>query len=412
MRPGKPNSDCGGQAAGHGVRRALRLFALRAIARRRWLPRQKCGPATLPRSILLIRPDHLGDMLFTTPAVRHLRRAWPSARLTMLCGPWAQTVAERNPHLDEVLTCRFPWFSRQPRQSLLEPYLLLRHEARRIEERDFDLAIVMRFDHWWGAWLSHCARIPWRVGYDIPEVVPFLTRVVSYTPGQHEVLQNMALVEAVTGLSSDMEDGRLEFRIADGERDDAARLLASLGVRPEDRLVCVHPGAGAPVKLWDNRSWAQVIRVLMQEYQAKVILSGGPDEVGLVRELEDFLAAGFAGESCADVMNLAGRTNLGQLAAVMQRCHLVLGVDSGPLHLAVAVSAPTVHLFGPVDAHLFGPWGDAERHVAIVSPRGCVPCNRLDYTRAELDAHPCMREITVEAVLSAARRLMDATSQA
>jgi len=350
-------------------------------------------------------------MLFTIPAVRHLRQVWPAARLTMLCGPWAQTIAERNPYLDEVLICQFPWFSRQPRKSFLDPYWLLREEARRLRERAFDLAIVMRFDHWWGAWLSCWAGIPCRLGYDIPEVAPFLTQAVPYAQGRHEVLQNLALAEAATGSSANADSGRLEFSPTAEEVETAQRLLASAGVQSEDRLVCVHPGAGAPVKLWDNRAWAQVIQALMREYGVKVILSGGPGEASLLRELESLLVAGLDSGEAARVTNLAGRTNLGQLAAVMQRCRLVMGVDSGPLHLAVAVGTPTLHLFGPADARLFGPWGDPQRHLVVTSPLGCAPCNRMDYAPAELDNHPCMRNITVESVLAAARRLLDAGLQ-
>ena len=407
----KPELDYGSQTTTHSVRRTVRLFALRSIAR--WLPKSgtTCAPSSPPRSILLIRPDHLGDVLFTAPAVRHLRRVWPSSRLTMLTGPWAKMVAERNPYLDEVLTCPFPWFSRQPRKSFLEPYLLLRREAERIGGYDFDLSIVMRFDHWWGACLSRWAGIPCRTGYGVPEVAPFLTHPVPYVAGCHEVLQNLALVEAATGLSSDANDRNLEFRLAQEEIESADRLLAAADVRPKDRLVCVHPGAGAPVKLWSNRAWAQVIQALMQEYGVKVILSGGPGEVDLARDLEELLATAVNCDSPAAVANLAGRTDLGQLVAIMRRCDLVMGADSGPLHLAVAAGAPTVHLFGPVDARLFGPWGDPQRHLVVASRRDCVPCNRLDYAIDELDTHPCMREITVDAVLSAARLLLDATSQ-
>ena len=350
-------------------------------------------------------------MLFAVPAVRHFRRVWPAARLTMLCGPWAQTIAERNPYLDEVLTCQFPWFSRQPRKSLLEPYWLLREEAKRLRDRAFDLAIAMRFDHWWGAWLSYWAGIPYRLGYNMPEVAPFLTQAVPYARGRHEVLQNLALAEAATDTPANADQEHLEFSPTAEEVEMAQRLLDAAGVQSQDWLVCVHPGAGAPVKLWDNRAWAQAIQALMREYGLRVVLTGGPGEMDLVRELETLLAAALDSSGPARFINLAGRTSLGQLAAVMQRCRLVLGVDSGPMHLAVAVGVPTLHLFGPADVRLFGPWGDPQRHLVVTSPLLCAPCNRMDYNLGELNNHPCMREISVESVLAAARRLLDAGLQ-
>ena len=106
-------------------------------------------------------------------------------------------------------------------------------------------------------------------------------------------------------------------------------------------------------------------------------------------------------------MVAAGETGLGELAAIMARCQLVLGVDSGPLHLAVAMGTPTVHLFGPVDKRAFGPWGDPAHHVVVTSEMDCIPCNRLDYTPSELDGHPCVRNITVEQVLEAVEKLVE-----
>jgi len=97
---------------------------------------------------------------------------------------------------------------------------------------------------------------------------------------------------------------------------------------------------------------------------------------------------------------------LSELAAIMARCRLVLGVDSGPLHLAVALGVPTVHLFGPVDSRAFGPWGDPAHHIVVTSEMHCIPCNRLDYAPAELHQHPCVRNITVEQVLEAVKGLI------
>lgn len=383
---------------GRPWRQRLRLSMLKLAAR--WLPSDARSrvPSDPPRSVLLVRPDHLGDVLFTVPALRHLRRTWPEARLTMLVGPWSRAVADGIPYLDEVITCPFPWFSRKPRRWPLEPYWLLRSEARRIAAHGFDLSIVLRFDHWWGAWLTQWADIPRRWSYDVADVSPFLTQTVPYVSGRHEVLQNLKLVEAATGFSSAPEDRCLEFRPSAEEIVFAGDLLAMEGIRPDDTLACVHPGTGAPVKLWRNEAWAGVIESLVREHSLKVVVTGGPGETELVKDVEERLSV--------SVVNLVGRTNLGQLAAILERCRLALGVDSGPMHLAVAMGTPTVHLFGPVDARLFGPWGDPQRHLVLTSGRECIPCNRLDYPASELDAHPCVREIAVEPVLAAVRQVL------
>lgn len=377
----------------------VRLTALRLAARLVPAP-AGYGPSPVPpQRILLVRPDHLGDVLFTVPALRLLRRVWPNVHVTVVAGPWSQPVFERVPYIDEVIPCSFPWFSRQPKTSLFAPYRQLFVLAERLKARRFDTAVVLRFDHWWGAWLAHCAGIPRRLGYDVPEVTPFLTQAQPYRAGRHEVLQNLGLIESLVGEAAPLDNLALEFVPSVRDELTARELLEMEGVKPDDPLVCIHPGAGAPVKLWRNVGWAAVGEKLVRERGVKLLITGGAGEKDLVKDLESRFSV--------PVINLAGRTDLGQLAVIMGRCRLVLGVDSGPLHLAVAMGAPTVHLFGPVDPKAFGPWGPEMRHRVVRSDQSCIPCNRLDYSREELEAHRCVYDISTNQVLSVAEDLLD-----
>jgi lipopolysaccharide heptosyltransferase II len=349
--------------------------------------------------ILLIRPDHLGDLLFTTPAIRLLRGAFPQAHITYLIGPWSKAVVENNPNIDDIALCPFPGFTRQKKRSVMEPYAILLRCARQLRQRGFDLAIVLRFDHWWGALLTYLAGIPCRVGYDIAEVRPFLTDIVPYAPYRHEVEQNLALVERVSGFRFQVSSWPLEFNLTLGDKAFAKDYLAEHGVEGGDLLICIHPGAGAPVKLWRDEGWAQVANTLVQRYGAKVILTGSAEESPL--------CGAIAEQMTTRPIVATGETSLGELAAIMACCQLVLGVDNGPLHLAAAMGAPTVRLFGPVESRTFGPWGNPAHHIVVTSEMDCIPCNRLDYTPAELYQHPCVRNITVEQVLETVKRLIE-----
>jgi len=388
------------QAKARTPRQQVRLFLLRLIPSAAKPPSRPSHPS--PQSILLIRPDHLGDLLFTTPAVRLLREAFPQARITYLVGPWSKAVIENNPHVDEIALCPFPGFTRQEKRSALEPYVTLLQHAIQLRREGFDLAIVLRFDHWWGALLAYLAGIPRRVGYDVAEVRPFLTDVVPYSPGGHEVEQDLTLVERVTGNKLRVTRTLLEFNLTAEDEGFAEGYLAGHGVGDGDLLICIHPGAGALVKLWRNEGWAQAADALARRYGAKIILTGSAEEAPLCRAIAE--------QMTTKPIVAAGETSLGGLAAIMARCRLVLGVDSGPLHLAVALGIPTVHLFGPVDSRAFGPWGDPAHHIVVTSDNSsrmdCIPCNRLDYAPGELHQHPCVRNITVEQVLEAVGRLI------
>ncbi len=348
-----------------------------------------------PSRILVIRPDHIGDVLFTTPALRALHSAAPDAHITYMVGPWAYEIVKDNPYLDEIMICTFPGFTRRPKKHPLQPYMVLWRYARSLRGKSFDLALVLRFDHWWGAMLAYWSGVPQRIGYALPEMSPFLTRAVPYVGGRHEVEQNMHLVR--TALGDDIASpGPLEFEPAPEDVKSALNLLPA--ENGDQRYLCLHPGAGSPVKLWRSEYFAQAADTLVNRYGLQVIISGSADDRSLVEDI--------AGRMESNPIVIAGQTSLGELAAIMSRCELVVGVDSGPLHLAVSQGVPTVHLFGPVDHHTFGPWGDPRKHLILLSDMACIPCNRLDYGPEELMDHPCVNSITVHQVLKAADSLL------
>jgi heptosyltransferase-2/heptosyltransferase-3 len=322
----------------------------------------------------------------------------------------------------------------------------LQQETQRLAAERFDLALILRFDHWWGAWLAAAAGIPQRLGYAIAEVQPFLTRAIPYVPGRHEVVQNLALAlaagegdwlagsekrltvigewfmangkrlaaggrwptgsgERLAGGKAEIDsDWRLRFAVTADDEAGAAALLPAAD-RP---VVAIHPGSGAAVKRWRPAAWAELAGRLAAEQGAQVIFTGSAGEAGLIDPALALLAAGPS--LPAPPISLAGQTSLGVLAAVYRRCALAIGPDSGPLHLAVAAGAPTVHLYGPVDRRTFGPWGDSRRHVVVTSDWGCMPCNRLDWPDAALGEHGCVRDIAVEQVLAQAVQLLQLRS--
>jgi len=358
---------------------------------------RKPSHADAPRSLLLIRPDHLGDVLLMTAALHALRVALPNARITALVGPWSADILRGNPDLNAIETCMFPGFARDDQGSSLSSYRLLGEMAGRLRAANYDSAVILRFDHWWGAWLAAAAGIPRRVGYDWPETKPFLTEAISYRAGRHEVEQNATLLAALApGL--DRALGPTRFQVSEADREWIDQRLSILGIIRDMRVIAIHPGAGAPVKQWPLAAWAEVAERLATDPQVRVVLTGGRIEQKLTGDINARLAHA--------ALDFAGQTTLGQLAALYTRAALVLGSDSGPLHLAVAVGTATVHLYGPVPPAKFGPWGDPARNIVLQTNWPCAPCDRLDWSPSVLPQHTCMTAITPEAVLRAAHVLL------
>jgi ADP-heptose:LPS heptosyltransferase len=141
---------------------------------------------------------------------------------------------------------------------------------------------------------------------------------------------------------------------------------------------------------------------------ARIILTGSKSERPMLEEI----AVGMV-----DPALVMTDLTVGQLAALLGRASLVLGVDNGPLHIAVAQGTATVGIFGPTDPRIFGPWGSPERHVVVASTHRCatctaIPCGRLDFTPEELPRHPCVRLVTEEEVLTAVERVLHCVKQA
>ncbi len=335
-------------------------------------------------------------MLLTTPAIRAIKAARPKLGIHVLCGPWCADLLAHYDEIDQALTLPFPGFQRAPATSG-NPYALLLRSARKLRKTGYDSAIVMRPDDWQGALLAFLAGIPQRIGYDRAGVAPFLT-LARPLVHQHAVEQNLRLAEAFVALPR-RPAVHLDFPLRSEDRETIDARLAEWGIAAEAPIICIHPGSGAPSKLWLAEKWAVVADALAEDYGAAIVFTGTPGEKDIINEIDAKMSA------AAHV--IAGATSIGQLAALYRRSLAVLGPDSGALHLASAARRPTVALFGPADPLEFAPWGDPARHAVVASDIACRPCRILDWRGDPSANHPCVREITVAQVLDAARNVID-----
>jgi heptosyltransferase-2/heptosyltransferase-3 len=331
-------------------------------------------------------------------------------------GPWSEAVARRLPGLERVECLDFPYFDRRPKGPPWRPYLRMARAAAGLRGR-FDAALVLRDDDRWSAALCRLAGIPLRLSHADPRTRRHATHwLVEARRPAHVAAANLALVDLLlSGEGARLQDSGsttraseatppgptepfawpLSFRLEEADRLAAEALLAELPApaRWDPRgPIALHPGSGSVIKRWRPGAWAEAISALCAPGEP-VILTGGPSETGLT--------AAIARLSKRPVLDLAGRTELGALAAIQARCRLVIGPDSGPLHLAVAMGRPSLHLYGPAAAGRFGPWGDPERHRVLASGLPCAPCGRLDWP--DPADHPCLRIFSVDEVVAAAR---------
>lgn len=377
------------------ARHVIRDLLLSRLAKMPILPQRARS-----NRVLVIRPDHLGDVLLMTPALQFIKRERPQTELHVICGVWAAELLARFDEVDVVLTLDFPGFQRQGKSPSGNPYLRALDSARMLRRIGYDSALIMRPDHWWGAMLAFLAGIEERIGYDHASVAPFLTR---RTPHQdeHAILQNLHLAQFWLGAAHH-RDIELSLPVDPADAAAVEQLLSDRGVDITKPIVCIHPGSGMPSKLWESEKWAKAADQVARLGKAAIVFTGSSAETTLI----DDIASRMKAKSCS----VAGETSAGQLAALYRRARAVLGPDSGAMHVAAAVHTPTVTLFGPADPIEFAPWGDRRKHAVITSAIACRPCRILDWRDDSPEYHPCVRDISVSQVLEATQRVLGAGS--
>jgi ADP-heptose:LPS heptosyltransferase len=336
----------------------------------------------VPGRTLIVRPDHLGDVLMATAALRTLRARRPDAELVALVGPWSASVLATNPDLDAVLAYRFPWFDRAG-APLAERYAAAAALATRLRALGFAEALILRPDHWWGALAAALAGIPRRVGYAVPECAPFLTRAYEVVHGEHVVRGALRLVGG-DELAAAARPGRpaMRFELPLVARRGVRQRLRGLGLARRGRFAVLHPGASSPAKSWPPDRWRAVVEHLADRGMPTVLVSapGGEAE----------LAAIGRGQTYGPTRDLH------ELGALLAEAKLALGLDSAAMHVATAVGTPTVRLYGPGDERQFGPWGDPRRHRAVRAA-GTGPDHGW-FDAPAVGPHPTMLALDVAAV--------------
>ncbi len=315
-----------------------------------------------PATILVIKLKHIGDVLLSTPAIHALKMAYPQAQIHALVSRGTEDMLAGNPDLASVIPYAKPE-GRGTRRWRDELRLL-----RALRGLRPDLVVEMgKGDR--EAILGYLSGARWRVGFDPGRQglwgrSRLLTHRAVRTGREHIVEGDLKLVQAL-GIAP--ADTRLRLHVGAEDAAAADLLLAEAGVQPGERLVTVHPTSKWLFKCWRDEGMAAVIGHLADR-GFRAILTSGPE----LREVRK--ARRIVGLARSPVVDLIARLTLKQLAAVIGRSCLFIGVDSAPMHIAAAVGTPVVALFGPSGEHNWRPWG--EGHAVVAKDLFCRPCGQ------------------------------------
>lgn len=359
-----------------------------------------------PRKILVRGVNWLGDAVMTTPALLQLRKHYPDAKITLLTREKLADLWRGQPVIDTLLTIaadESPW-----------------KVGRRVRGEKYELSLVLpnstrsALEAWW-------AGIPIRVGYSGRWRGLFLTKPVrhraervemqkrsigevqrlirrggarqSWPASAHQVYEYLHLVQALGAPAAPIPPA---LTVRKEAVQAAVRKFGLDGPLPGARpLFALNPGAEyGPAKRWPVERFAAVAVEIYERTRCAWLLTGGKADLGATGQIEAALNSAEA-----PVINLAGKTSLGELMALLSLCKVVLTNDTGPMHVAAAICVPVVVPIGSTSPELTGPGlpGDSRHRVLTVPDVPCAPCFRRT---CPIDFR-CMNDLSVQQVRDA-----------
>ncbi|MDH3310197.1 MAG: putative lipopolysaccharide heptosyltransferase III [Gammaproteobacteria bacterium] len=348
--------------------------------------------STLHR-VLVIKLRHLGDVLLTSPVFTVLKNHAPSLEIDALVYRDTEPMLSGHPAIANVFTIDRGWKQQEWTSRLAHEWRLLRS----MRARQYDLIIHLT-ENARGAILSLLLKPPYSVARDYRAKRNRLwrnsfTHLYPSPARRHTVEMHLDALRRIGVQPRADERGLTLVPGAEAERS-VRDLLARHGLTPKG-FIQLHPTSRWMFKSWETEKNAALISAL-QEAGESIVLTAAPSEP----ELQ--FAARITTRLRKPVVDLAGKLNLKQLAALTAQAKCFVGVDSVPMHIAAAMQTPTVVLFGPSGEFEWGPWQVPTR--VLISDHPCRPCGQDGCGGGKIS--DCLTDISVDEVMKAIRQLV------
>lgn len=347
-------------------------------------PRKLSAIQAAPGHFLVIRLDHIGDVLSSTALPKILKEHFPASRVYFLTSSWAAPLLENNPFLDEVLVYDTRWFQKKNYADVGKK-LRLFPLIKAVRRLNVGVGIGLRGDLRENFFMAFCGMKE-RIGYGITGGGFCLTREVPYSKGVHETTHTLDLLNAL-GIRTASLEPQLYF--AEREREAFRSRLEKSGIVLGEACVGFQVDAGTKAKEWPPEHAAAFLDQFLAGHGDRRIVLVGSD-----KRKADLISNAHADDP--RLVNLVGQTSLRELAALLKELKLFIGPDSGPSHLALALGVKTILLYS--GTNVYAQWKPlSERAVVLKKEVDCSPCGLEVCTVA---GHPCMSRTTPEELLS------------
>ncbi|MBU1752870.1 lipopolysaccharide heptosyltransferase II [bacterium] len=342
----------------------------------------------LINKILVVRFSSIGDIVLITPVLRTLRERYPYAKLCLVVKKEFVEITRLFPHIDRVIVF-------DSGDGLLGLIKLI----GKINSEQFDLLIDL---HWnlRSMLIYLFSQIKHKIHYSKHRILRLLRVWIKYSllPQQSHIIDLYFNPLTEFGILS--SDNRVpELKIDSDMNKNVIECLKELGIEDKDLVIGMCPGAKWETKQWPIEGFVEAGNILMKELNAKIVLIGDAHDLELGKRIEAWMDK--------KPLNLVDGTSLLELAALIQRCDVLITNDSAPLHIAAALGVSTVSMFGPTTLDLgFGPHGNG-KHIVLERDLSCRPCSSHGSRKCPKNTHECMTFITPEEVVDAVKHLLE-----
>jgi lipopolysaccharide heptosyltransferase II len=332
-------------------------------------------------NILIIKISSLGDVILATPSIRALRNKFPKAKIFCLVGKQSREAIERCPYLDGLIVCDF-----KEKDKGIKGLL---RSARELRRYCFDMAIDLqnsRKSHL----LSFLSMAPQRFGYANRKLSFLLNNRIKENPLIVAPVEHQFRTLELLGINT--KDTRLEIWPSAADEEYIDNILQTEWLSPGEQLIGINIAAS---QRWLSKCWPlkniAALCDMLSEKRLRPVITGSEGDFSLSDKLFKLTKA--------KPLNFVGRTTVLQLACLIKKCKAFVSADSAPLHVAAAVDAPIVALFGPTLPQRHMP--PAKNFVVIKRDISCRPCYK-----PECKDNACMKYIGAQEVLEAVEKLI------
>lgn len=359
--------------------------------------RVRCPLKKKIMKILFVNPFGIGDVLFTATLIKPLKEGGNS--IYYWCNERTVDILRYNKAINDIFPLSRGDLKRIFKSSPYEGIKRISGLMRWIKKRRFDIALDFSLDYRYSL-LMRLLGVKKIAGFDYKGRGRFLTDKLKIEDfdERHMVSYYSMLLKFIDKTLQPYD--RMELFVGEDEKDWVDGILRKNRIDKNDILIGIAPGGGtswgegAFRKHWPREKFAYVADKLASIDGYKIALFGSEKE----RDICDFIA----GEIKRNTVNLCGRTSVGQLAASLQRCKLLIANDGGPLHMASALGVKTVSIFGPVGENVYGPYPPSEDHIVMTGNVDCRPCYK-NFRYTLCDNRICLDSIEPSKVLEAVR---------